>query len=113
MRVSAPTQRAPVMMWRWGDGGAYSLYFSVCTGGGEVMDREFPNSMTYWWPRVEDVDVPIPETRLISWSIDDYNDIINDINRLAIRGTPAIGIAGAMGVVLGIRKSKAKDSIEF
>lgn len=35
------------------------------------------------------------------------------IKRLEVRGAPAIGIAGAMGVVLGIRKSRAADYGRF
>jgi methylthioribose-1-phosphate isomerase len=35
------------------------------------------------------------------------------IKRLAVRGAPAIGIAAAMGLVLGIQGSKAKDRESF
>lgn len=35
------------------------------------------------------------------------------IKRLSVRGAPAIGIAGAFGVVLGVRGSKAKTFVEF
>jgi len=37
----------------------------------------------------------------------------NAIKRLAVRGAPAIGIAAALGTVLGVRGSKASDFDEF
>ncbi|MDD5555754.1 MAG: S-methyl-5-thioribose-1-phosphate isomerase [bacterium] len=37
-------------------------------------------------------------------------DVHDALRRLAVRGAPAIGIAAAMGVVLGARRSKAADA---
>jgi methylthioribose-1-phosphate isomerase len=41
------------------------------------------------------------------------DDVWRALRRLAVRGAPAIGIAAAMGVVLGIKKSKATDFTGF
>lgn len=43
----------------------------------------------------------------------DQRQMWDAIKRLAVRGAPAIGIAGAFGVVLGFKESKAKNAAEF
>ena len=59
----------------------------------------------------------IDQTRLpdelIILKRDNYIDIAEDIKRLAVRGAPAISIAGAFGAVLGIQKSKAENYTDF
>ncbi len=45
----------------------------------------------------------LPEN-LVFLEIDDYIELCDAIKRLRVRGAPAIGIAGAFGVVLGIKK---------
>ncbi len=63
--------------------------------------------------KVELIDqTQLPE-EYVTLSRDNYLDIANDIKRLAVRGAPAIAIAGAFGVVLGIQKSKANNYREF
>src|SRR6059058_399101 len=42
-----------------------------------------------------------------------YRDIAAAIRSMVIRGAPAIGVAAAMGVALGVRDSKAKNSAEL
>jgi methylthioribose-1-phosphate isomerase len=42
-----------------------------------------------------------------------YNDVINAIKKMAIRGAPAIGIAAAMGLALGASSIKAKTFESF
>jgi len=44
---------------------------------------------------------------------DTVKSIWEAIKNLRVRGAPAIGIAGALGVVLGMQDSKAKDYAEF
>lgn len=44
---------------------------------------------------------------------DDVRRLWKAIKRLEIRGAPAIGIAGALGIVIGIKKTKAKNFNEF
>ncbi|MBM4064900.1 MAG: S-methyl-5-thioribose-1-phosphate isomerase [Planctomycetes bacterium] len=44
---------------------------------------------------------------------DDIKSIWHAIKTLMVRGAPAIGIAGAMGVVLGIKEIQAKDTDAF
>src|SRR5262245_59923803 len=43
----------------------------------------------------------------------DAESMWDTIRSLRVRGAPAIGVAGAMGVVLGVRKSRAKTIDEF
>jgi methylthioribose-1-phosphate isomerase len=43
----------------------------------------------------------------ISYTYTDYRDVAKAIREMVIRGAPAIGVAAAMGVALGVEKSKA------
>lgn len=45
--------------------------------------------------------------------IDSLRPLWQAIKSLKVRGAPAIGVAGALGVILGIRNSKAKDFKAF
>src|SRR5438093_10812186 len=38
-----------------------------------------------------------------------YREVADAIRSMVVRGAPAIGVAAAMGVALGVRDSKAKD----
>ncbi len=42
-----------------------------------------------------------------------YEEVAQAIETMVIRGAPAIGVAAAMGVALGVQKSKTIDSQEF
>ena len=44
---------------------------------------------------------------------EDIKSLWHAIKTLMVRGAPAIGIAGAMGVVLGIKEIQAKDADAF
>ena len=43
----------------------------------------------------------------ISYTYVDYREVAKAIREMVIRGAPAIGVAAAMGVALGVQKSKA------
>ncbi len=43
----------------------------------------------------------------ISYTYTDYREVAKAIREMVIRGAPAIGVAAAMGVAIGIQKSKA------
>jgi methylthioribose-1-phosphate isomerase len=43
----------------------------------------------------------------ISYTYTDYREVAKAIREMVIRGAPAIGVAAAMGVALGVQKSKA------
>jgi methylthioribose-1-phosphate isomerase len=43
----------------------------------------------------------------ISYTYTDYREVAKAIRGMVIRGAPAIGVAAAMGVALGVQKSKA------
>ena len=59
----------------------------------------------------------IDQTRLpvdlVMLQCHDVKSIWDAIRRLSVRGAPAIGIAGAMGVVLGVRDDTCKDREGF
>src|SRR5213075_362799 len=42
-----------------------------------------------------------------------YQEVAEAIRVMVIRGAPAIGVAAAMGVALGVRDSKAKNTAEL
>jgi methylthioribose-1-phosphate isomerase len=45
----------------------------------------------------------------ISYTYTDYREVAKAIREMVIRGAPAIGVAAAMGVALGVQKSTAKS----
>ena len=51
----------------------------------------------------------LPE-KLIYIQCLDYKDIVKAIKNMLVRGAPAIGIAAAMGIVLAVNKSQAKNA---
>jgi methylthioribose-1-phosphate isomerase len=49
----------------------------------------------------------------ISYTYTDYREVAKAIREMVIRGAPAIGVAAAMGVALGVRKSTARTVKEL
>ena len=49
----------------------------------------------------------------ISYTYTDYREVAKAIREMVIRGAPAIGVAAAMGVALGIQKSRAGSIAEL
>src|SRR5271156_5626808 len=49
----------------------------------------------------------------ISHTYTDYRDVAKAIREMVIRGAPAIGVAAAMGVALGVQHSSAKSIAEL
>lgn len=45
----------------------------------------------------------------ISYTYTDYREVAKAIREMVIRGAPAIGVAAAMGVALGVQNSSAKS----
>ncbi|MEA2623540.1 MAG: methylthioribose-phosphate isomerase [Chloroflexota bacterium] len=43
---------------------------------------------------------------LLEWRLDTVDDVIQAIRTLAVRGAPAIGLAGAYGIVVGLREHR-------
>ncbi|MGC2507291.1 MAG: hypothetical protein WA369_11560, partial [Candidatus Acidiferrales bacterium] len=43
----------------------------------------------------------------------DYQDVARAIKDMVIRGAPAIGVAAAMGIAVGVERSKAKTLAEL
>jgi methylthioribose-1-phosphate isomerase len=54
--------------------------------------------------RVKLIDQTLLPVEEVYLERSDYRDIAEDIRRLAVRGAPAIGVAGALGVVLGMQE---------
>ena len=48
-----------------------------------------------------------------SYTYTDYRDVAKAIREMVIRGAPAIGVAAAMGVALGVQKSTARTRVEL
>ena len=46
----------------------------------------------------------------ISYTYTDYQGVAKAIHEMVIRGAPAIGVAAAMGVAIGVQKSKATST---
>src|SRR5579872_1851973 len=49
----------------------------------------------------------------ISYTYTDYREVAKAIREMVIRGAPAIGVAAAMGVALGVQHSAAKTIEEL
>ncbi len=49
----------------------------------------------------------------VSYTYTDYREVAKAIREMVIRGAPAIGVAAAMGVALGVQKSGAKTIEEL
>src|SRR5882672_9925264 len=49
----------------------------------------------------------------VSYTYTDYREVAKAIREMVIRGAPAIGVAAAMGVALGVQKSPAKTIEEL
>ncbi|HJZ63454.1 MAG TPA: S-methyl-5-thioribose-1-phosphate isomerase [Candidatus Acidoferrum sp.] len=52
-------------------------------------------------------------TEEIYYTYTTYQDVAKSIKEMVIRGAPAIGVAAAMGVAIGLRKSTAKSPAEL
>ncbi|HYT07479.1 MAG TPA: hypothetical protein VEL77_07505, partial [Rugosimonospora sp.] len=50
---------------------------------------------------------------LVRHTYTDYREVAAAIRDMVIRGAPAIGVAAAMGIALGMRKSKATGTQKF
>ena len=65
---------------------------------------------TIFWDRgsVKLIDQTLLPLKFKYISCRDVNSLWHAIKKLQVRGAPAIGIAGALGIILGIKGSKAK-----
>ena len=65
---------------------------------------------TIFWDngKVKLIDQTLLPVKFKYISCRDVNSLWHAIKKLQVRGAPAIGIAGALGVILGIKSSKAK-----
>jgi methylthioribose-1-phosphate isomerase len=63
--------------------------------------------------RCELIEQTLLPERLEVLVVEDMETMRDAIRRLAVRGAPAIGVAAALGLVLGVRRSKADDETSF
>ncbi|MFC1537275.1 S-methyl-5-thioribose-1-phosphate isomerase [Gemmatimonadota bacterium] len=63
--------------------------------------------------RVRLIDQTLLPVREVYLERSDYRLLAEDISRLAVRGAPAIGVAGAFGVVLGLQEAANLSPPEF
>ncbi|MGZ4822443.1 MAG: S-methyl-5-thioribose-1-phosphate isomerase [Terriglobales bacterium] len=59
---------------------------------------------------IDQTKLPTEEAYVICTN---YEEVANAIRTMIVRGAPAIGVAAAMGVALGVRDSQAKDHAEL
>jgi len=59
---------------------------------------------------IDQTKLPLEETYVTCKS---YEEVADAIRTMIVRGAPAIGVAAAMGVALGVRDSQAKGSTEL
>src|SRR5580704_10766991 len=52
-------------------------------------------------------------TEVIRYTYTNYREVADAIQTMVIRGAPAIGVAAAMGVALGVLHSRAKSIAEL
>ena len=64
-----------------------------------------------WLPEgvnfLDQTKLPLEETYVLAT---DYKQVATVIRDMIVRGAPAIGVSGAMGVAIGIDRSSAKTS---
>jgi methylthioribose-1-phosphate isomerase len=70
---------------------------------------------TIFWEggKIRLVDQTLLPSKFKYISCKDIETLWHAIKKLQVRGAPAIGIAGALGVVLGVWRSKAKTGLEL
>jgi len=59
---------------------------------------------------IDQTRLPTEETYL---TCHDYREVATAIRNMIVRGAPAIGVAAAMGIALGVRDSKARNHSEL
>jgi methylthioribose-1-phosphate isomerase len=59
---------------------------------------------------IDQTKLPTEETYVTCKS---YEEVADAIRTMIVRGAPAIGVAAAMGIALGLRDSRASDQIEL
>jgi methylthioribose-1-phosphate isomerase len=70
------------------------------------MDSELLGSAVAWRDgRLEVVDQTLLPDRLVTLELTGVAEVVDALARLVVRGAPAIGVAGAFGVVLGLAEA--------
>src|SRR4029450_4927725 len=70
------------------------------------MDLDQLRSAVGWRDgRLEIIDQTLLPDRLVVRELASVAEVVDALGRLAVRGAPAIGVAGAFGVVLGLAEA--------
>jgi len=72
-----------------------------------------PQPLEWFENRVSLLDQTRLPAEEVYLDITDYRDMVTAIKTLQVRGAPAIGIAGAYGVALGVQQIKARSKTAF
>jgi methylthioribose-1-phosphate isomerase len=76
------------------------------------MDADRLRSAVDWRDgRLEVIDQTLLPERLVLLELTTVAEVVDALRRLAVRGAPAIGVAGAFGVVLGLEDDAAAASL--
>src|SRR4030095_11698540 len=59
------------------------------------------------------IDQRLLPAREVYNTYSDYKDVAEAIRSMVIRGAPAIGVAAAMGIALGVQKARANSAAEL
>jgi methylthioribose-1-phosphate isomerase len=77
------------------------------------MDQRAPLTIEWLGDRVRLIDQTRLPGELVRKETRDYRELAESIRRLEVRGAPAIGVAGALGVALAALESRAGDLAAF
>jgi methylthioribose-1-phosphate isomerase len=68
----------------------------------DISQLELRSAVAWRHGRLEAIDQTLLPERLVVLELGTVAEVVDALRRLAVRGAPAIGVAGAFGVVLGL-----------
>lgn len=77
----------------------------------ETLNLQIPRSVIYEHGALRMIDQTVLPGQLTYIQTSDYREVIDAIKRLAVRGAPAIGIAGAYAVALAARELERTNEV--
>lgn len=81
---------------------------SAVSGGSAYCRRVLPRTIDWVDGRIVMVDqTALPDIRVVA--VDTVDELVDAIRRLVVRGAPALGVAGALGVALAVRTLSGPD----
>jgi methylthioribose-1-phosphate isomerase len=77
---------------------------------GDTGRRELRSAVAWRDGRLEAIDQTLLPERLVVLELRSVAEVVDALRRLAIRGAPAIGVAAAFGVVLGLDERRPRGA---